>query len=517
MARYSPFTGGPAATDVSGLFAQFDSGAIARGVASAGQSIGNALAQRYAQAAQDKKDASLTDTFIQGDGGEEMLNYLNIDKDDYKNFNNSEKAGLFKNYQNALTTKKISNEIAAQRAAAEDKVRIEKSDAFLVDSIRDIRTAPNAEELNKRLETKLKSGVLTGKDALQLEESYLEVLDRITPDATPKYVLGGDFVQLGKTLVPNPSRKVSGFSSTIGKIYSDRQRLESQLSALEQDPTQGNTLTLDKAEQMRSDLQKQIETFDLAIQKSSTPSGTSLEVGKDGRLIFKTGNVSGKTISTTTDLQKNQIALQKTVKHLEYARSLFKDEYVGLMGYLGSEWVDKGLGSLPAQWAKDMTNKDRIKFRNAMQQFNIMSEKIISAESRFTDKDREYVQRAQVDMTKMFESPADARNKMRELAANLSVRAVDMAQEEGRDISELNWVPPSTSVQLFKTMRLNREEADKLLDAKFKGLSKVLDIDVKDKDFNEDQVVADLIKEYNTKMHTHELAELLEALFPKEN
>ena len=51
MARYSPFTGGPAATDVSGLFAQFDSGAIARGVASAGQSIGNALAQRYAQAA----------------------------------------------------------------------------------------------------------------------------------------------------------------------------------------------------------------------------------------------------------------------------------------------------------------------------------------------------------------------------------------------------------------------------------------------------------------------------------
>tara|TARA_Y100001963_G_scaffold64616_1_gene90045 strand:+ start:30 stop:1583 length:1554 start_codon:yes stop_codon:yes gene_type:complete len=517
MARYSPFTGGPAATDVSGLFAQFDSGAIARGVASAGQSIGNALAQRYAQAAQDKKDASLTDTFIQGDGGEEMLNYLNIDKDDYKNFNNSEKAGLFKNYQNALTTKKVSNEIAAQRAAAEDKVRIENSDAFLVDSIRDIRTAPNAEELNKRLETKLKSGVLTGKDALQLEESYLEVLDRITPDATPKYVLGGDFVQLGGTLHANPSRKVSGFSSTIGKIYSDRQRLESQLSALEQDPTQGNTLTLDKAEQMRSDLQKQIETFDLAIKKSSTPSGTSLEVGKDGRLIFKTGNVAGKTIATTTDLQKQQIHLQQTVRQLEYARSLFEDDYVGLFGYLGKKAVDEGIGSLPFEWAQDMTDEKRIKFRNAMLTFNIMSEKIISGEVRFTDQDRKYVQQAQVDMTKAFQSPADARDKMRELASALSVRAVTMAKEEGKDIGTINWVPPSTSVQLFKTMRLNREEADKLLDAKFKGLSKVLDIDVKDKDFNEDQVVADLIKEYNTKMHTHELAELLEALFPKEN
>ena len=120
-------------------------------------------------------------------------------------------------------------------------------------------------------------------------------------------------------------------------------------------------------------------------------------------------------------------------------------------------------------------------------------------------------------MTKAFQSPADARDKMRELASALSVRAVTMAKEEGKDIGTINWVPPSTSVQLFKTMRLNREEADKLLDAKFKGLSKVLDIDVKDKDFNEDQVVADLIKEYNTKMHTHELAELLEALFPKEN
>ena len=146
-----------------------------------------------------------------------------------------------------------------------------------------------------------------------------------------------------------------------------------------------------------------------------------------------------------------------------------------------------------------------------------MSEKIISAESRFTDKDREYVQKAQVDMTKMFESPADARNKMRELAANLSVRAVDMAKEEGKEISELDWVPPSTSVQLFKTMRLNREDADKLLDAKFSGLSEVLDINVEDKDFNETEVSNDLMKKYRLKMHKHELAELLEALFPKEN
>ena len=120
-------------------------------------------------------------------------------------------------------------------------------------------------------------------------------------------------------------------------------------------------------------------------------------------------------------------------------------------------------------------------------------------------------------MSKVFESPADARNKMRELAANLSVRAVDMAKEEGKEISELDWVPPSTSVQLFKTMRLNREDADKLLDAKFSGLSEVLDINVEDKDFNETEVSNDLMKKYRLKMHKHELAELLEALFPKEN
>jgi len=61
MPRYSPFSGGPAATDLSGIFAQWDTGAVARGLANAGEKVGNAITERYMQTKKEKEGAALAD------------------------------------------------------------------------------------------------------------------------------------------------------------------------------------------------------------------------------------------------------------------------------------------------------------------------------------------------------------------------------------------------------------------------------------------------------------------------
>ena len=124
MAKYSFFQGGPAATDLSGLFAQIDTGAIARGVASASQSIGNAITERYAQTKKDKEGAALTDGIVNSDMGEQLLSWHKLSQEQYKGLNNSQKARLLPAFQTGMA-------LSATAAALEEKDRIKDSGEYL--------------------------------------------------------------------------------------------------------------------------------------------------------------------------------------------------------------------------------------------------------------------------------------------------------------------------------------------------------------------------------------------------
>ena len=177
MARYSPFTGGPAATDVSGLFAQFDSGAIARGVASAGQSIGNALAQRYAQASKDKEDAALFDNSPK-DFKNEILEYMGYTEEQAGALSDAQRAKLIPSYQTFQT-------IAATKSAAKAKDQERFSQEFLNEAYVRLHkplvgesAQDDLDELEERMNY-ISRYDLTPEHREQLEKSFNTMYDRV--------------------------------------------------------------------------------------------------------------------------------------------------------------------------------------------------------------------------------------------------------------------------------------------------------------------------------------------------
>ena len=511
MPRYSPFSGGPAATDLSGIFAQWDTGAVARGLASASEKVGNAITERYMQTKKDKTSAGHLDALLGSEIADHVLGVTGQTKDSVKTLNDSQKAGLLGQYISTSTLLKAKDEHDSRELDKQIKQRTVNSSKMLPSGMSSLLGAKDVDELSNNFSTFLNSGGddkfsgMTSADLSQLEKVYTTQLSGFHRSEAPKEVFNGEFVMKGNSLYPNPARNRNSFTSTLGKLFNDQTVLHKQRKEIEDNP--GAYPSLVDADKALANIDKNIASTELAIKKMSTPTKPMSFEFEDGKWrIDMGGGTSDATIGTKSEMQKKVALLRATSKQLQHARSLYKDEYVGMSGYFGQKVGDEFMGSLPFGWGEKATDPGRIEFRDSMNEFNISVEKTLSAESRFSDKDRAYIRTALANLGATT-SPAQSRSRMVSLGKLLAMRAVALTEEGGGDLSKLGWVPSSTALELFKGGRLEREKLDTILESKYKGLSAVVDADPSEAD--------EIMKRYSNKIPDIELIELLEELFPK--
>jgi len=186
---------------------------------------------------------------------------------------------------------------------------------------------------------------------------------------------------------------------------------------------------------------------------------------------------------------------------------LFKDEYVGVKGYLGEHIFDKGIGSLPFEWAQDMVDKDRIRFRNRVTQFNATIMRIVGDENRFSNEDRQAILKGIVNL-EATNSPATAVIAMENLRESLIGRALFHAKEltqKGEEV-DMTWLPTTAVIKEYRNKNLLESGARDILDSQFDGGGELLDM-------RKPEEVADKLK---GKVPARKLAKILKALFPND-
>ena len=508
MARYSPFTGGPAATDVSGLFAQFDSGAIARGVASAGQSIGNALAQRYAQASKDKEDAALFDNSPK-DFKNEILEYMGYTEEQAGALSDAQRAKLIPSYQTFQT-------IAATKSAAKAKDQERFSQEFLNEAYVRLHkplvgesAQDDLDELEERMNY-ISRYDLTPEHREQLEKSFNTMYDRVekglplefktegVPDGLLPYKSAGDSWKV-INLPVDKVEKGTPFAQAVNEYDEANSKLQEAIKA---------NAPQDKIVQ----LTREVELFQQKLQKDVKSSGgLNFQFDADGRLQQVTQG-GEPTTGSKTKYQYALTKMQQSLNLLEEVESLYKDEFVGVWGAVGETLFDRGFAALDFDWAKDMANEDRIRFRNKTRQFNNTIMRVIGDETRFSNEDREAINESIVNLG-YSNSSKEAEIAMDNLRQTLITRAIvydEKLKQQGEETS-LTWLPTSAVIKEFNSGNLTEDNAIRILDEQFKTVDGVDgSFLINTRNYNE------VIDALDKKIPIKEQARILKALFPRD-
>ena len=506
MAKYNFFQGGPAATDLSGMFAQLDTGAVARGLASAGEKVGNAITERYMQTKKEKEGAAQTDQFIDSDMGDEILEWRGINKKQYDGLNYSQKAKLLPAFQTGLTIKKF---ISDQEEAEQDKFSKEHFNDSMANLTRPLISDDPKENLKELTERFSKDSLRTmsPEHRKQFGDEYEEMYDRVQKGLDIEY---GDTKLAPKGMIP---WRAGGGAWTLSNLPADKVPTTTNLGKLfsEHKVARDAVIAAKKAGAGEDKIKELTMTADLytkAMEKEVSKSGMSLQFGEDGQLLsFSTGGADNLTVGTKG---KHQYALAKfksSISGLEDVTSLFKDEYVGVTGYFGEHIFDKGIGSLPFEWAQDMVDKDRVRFRNRVTQFNATIMRIVGDENRFSNEDRQAILKGIVNL-EATNSPATAVIAMENLRESLIGRALFHAREltqKGKEV-DMTWLPTTAVIREYRNKNLLESGARDILDSKFDNGSELLDM-------RKPEEVADKLI---GKVPERELSKILKALFPND-
>ena len=508
MAKYSFFQGGPAATDLSGLFAQIDTGAIARGVASASQSIGNAITERYAQTQEENKAAKLTDGIMKSDLGEMVLKFHKIpSEEDYNKLNNSQKARLIPTFQTGMALGKLASDDRKARQERNSQKALGDAMSILNEPLLNKNPEENLKELVDKFDF-IQGYDYTDDHRKQITDHFNTLYDRVekgldlefgeVSDAAPGLIpwrAGG-----GRWTIANlPAEKVPT-TTNLGKLIAEH---NSAVSALNAARDRGTT------EQELKALSADVNLYKKAMEKEVSSSGLSLQFDPEtGNLMsVSTGGAADLTIGTKG---KHQYALSKfksAIDGLEDVVSLYDDEYVGVEGYLGQHIVDEGIASLPFDWAQDMANEDRIKFRNKVTQWNATIMRIAGDENRFSNEDRKAILDGIANL-RLTDSPVRARIAMQNMRESLISRAIVHSRELAKvgENVDLTWLPSTAVIREYRNANLLEGEARKILDSHFENGSEILDM-------REPEDVANKLK---GKIPNTELAKILKALYPED-
>jgi len=506
MGKYNFFQGGPAATDLSGLFAQIDSGAVARGLASAGEKVGNAITERYVQTKKEKEGAALADQYINSDMGDEILKWNNVPRDEYKGLTDSAKSRLLPAFKTGLTIDKF---ISDRKLADQEKWSGEHFNDSMANLTRPLIS--DDPEVNKKeiLERFSRDSLrtMTPEHRKQFGDTKDKMLDRVEKGMPIEY---GDPKLAPKGMIP---WRAGDGAWTLSNLPAEKVPPRSPLYAYVQEHAEAvkGLAAAKKANKGEGEIKKAQNKVDLylqALEKQVTSSGRFLQIGKDGSVTIGEGpGVDALTVGTKG---KHQYALTKfksSISGLEDVTSLFKDEYVGVTGYIGEHIFDKGIGSLPFEWAKDMVDKDRIRFRNRVTQFNATIMRIVGDENRFSNEDRQAILKGIVNL-EATNSPATAVIAMENLRESLIGRALFHAKEltqKGEEV-DMTWLPTTAVIREYRNKNLLESGARDILDSQFDKGGELLDMRTPEE-------VADKLR---GKVPVGKLAKILKALFPND-
>jgi hypothetical protein len=451
MARYSPFTGGPAATDVSGLFAQFDSGAIARGVASAGKSIGDALAQKYAQAAKDKKDSAMWKNIRSTDLGSEILDHLQISKEQESSMTDSQLAGLIPQYQQSMT-------LSALGEAQELKQRTERSGKALQDGIAILNEAPASDDAVQNLdELRDKMDLMSGYDFVPedfktLNAHFQEKLDEYTKRLPPEVVdikglpkdLTGIMTPSGVQVMNTPSKTET--RSPEQKFTDDLLQAETDLQNNPDDP----------AAKRRVQVMRAFE-----IDKT-TPSG-SMRIIRDaeGNPIYE--EVSGSAVATATrnEAEKFIDSYGRGIDELDAFFYKIEPQFLGLEGEFKEVAIDNFVGQFfPKDSAIRKESKKRISVRQGMRLWAEGVLRNTTGDTRFNKDDRVAIEQilakpnAWTTYDKAIISMSQVRKKF-QMAARRKLKQLNIPKEEW----DITLRSPAQIQEEFKDGTLDRYNA----------------------------------------------------------
>jgi len=510
VAKYNFFQGGPAATDLSGLFAQIDTGAIARGVASASQSIGNAITERYAQTQEENKAAKLTDGIVKSDLGEMVLKFHKIPgMEDYNKLNNSQKARLIPSFQTGMALGKLASDDRTARQERNSQKALGDAMSILNEPLLNKNPEENLRELVDKFDF-IQGYDYTDDHRKQITDHFNTLYDRVekgldlefgeVSDAAPGLIpwrAGG-----GRWTIANlPAEKVPT-TTNLGKLIAEHSSAVSTLNA-----AKGRGA----GEQKIKELEAGVSLYKKAMEKEVAGSHDDWSLQFDP----ESGNLLNITRGRSADLTigtkgKHQYALSKfksAIDGLEDVVSLYDDEYVGVMGFFGEHIVDRGIGSLPFDWAQDMTNKDRIRFRNKVKQWNATIMRIAGDENRFSNEDRAAILDGIVNL-KASDAPDRAVIAMQNMRESLIGRAIVHSRELAKvgENVDLTWLPSTAVIREYRNANLLEGEARKILDSHFENGSEILDM-------REPEDVANKLK---GKIPNTELAKILKALYPED-
>lgn len=506
MGKYNFFQGGPAATDLTGLFAQLNTGAVGKSLARAGETVGKAITARYVQTKKEKEGAALADQYINSDMGDEILKWNNVPRDEYKGLTDSAKSRLLPAFKTGLTIDKF---ISDRKLVDQEKWSGEHFNDSMANLTRPLIS--DDPEVNKKeiLERFSRDSLrtMTPEHRKQFGDTKDKMLDRVEKGMPIEY---GDTKLAPKGMIP---WRAGGGAWTLSNLPADKVPTTTNLGKLvsEHKVARDAVIAAKKAGAGEDKIKELTMTADLytkAMEKEVSKSGMSLRFGEDGQLLsFSTGGDENLTVGTKG---KHQYALTKfksSISGLEDVTSLFKDEYVGVKGYLGEHIFDKGVGSLPFEWAKDMVNEDRIKFRNKVTQFNATIMRIVGDENRFSDQDRQAILKGIVNL-EATNSPATAIIAMENLRESLIGRALFHAKEltqKGEEV-DMTWLPTTAVIREYRNKNLLESGARDILDSQFDKGGELLDMRTPEE-------VADKLR---GKVPVGKLAKILKALFPND-
>jgi len=391
MPRYSPFSGGPAATDLSGIFAQWDTGAVARGLANAGEKVGNAITERYVQTKKEKEGAALADQYINSDMGDEILNWNKVSREEYKGLTDSAKSRLLPAFQTGLTLKTAATALAEKDFTKDSSARLNVAIEELLKPFRGT-VVDKLKDLKER-ERYVQHFDLTSEDRKEL----LDRIDGMRSQFMHDLPIGVTTTGLDRDGNQVALPKGMGAFNVGGKWqvmnlpkFEDKKSPEAifakDLAGLE---------ALVAAEPDNLNAQSMLKHMQESALKKVTPSGTRRIVRDPATGVVIIEELTGTEISASqkAESEKYLFAYERGVGSLDTFIDKIKPSQLGVQGQLSETLIDNFL----VDWFPDNSEMkksagQRIKTRQAMRLWSEEVLRSVSGDTRFSVPDRNAIE-----------------------------------------------------------------------------------------------------------------------------
>jgi len=391
MAKYNFFQGGPAATDLSGLFAQIDTGAVARGLASAGEKVGNAITERYVQTKKEKDSAAVADQYINSDMGDEILKWNKVSRDEYKGLTDSAKSRLLPAFQTGLTLKKVASDLAEDENIKYSGEFLNVANEVLLKPF-DGNAVENLEELKERERYVMRYDLsredrkeLTGRVDGMRSEFMHDLPIGVTTSGVDR---DGNKVELPKGLI---GFDVNG-KKQVMNLPSEEDR-KSPEAILAKDLAEAKALVAADPDNLNA--QNILKHLEEAAHRKVTPSGSTRIIrDENGNIIYEESTGIGISMSQKAESEKYLFAFERGVGSLDTFLDKIKPSQLGVQGQLSETLIDNFLVDwFPNNSEIRKTAGKRIKTRQAMRLWSEEVLRSVSGDTRFSVPDRNAIEK----------------------------------------------------------------------------------------------------------------------------